>query len=156
MEWHCSIYMNKNVLFGDILLSSKLKMAQASLKGFFKPAAAVVESKTKQQVSILSFVKPVNVSIEDDDVICTGVVRSNKRPAEKKPVGRPRIIRSEKDLDLEEFHDYHEMVQAEKWYENTAYKYYLQEATPTVTRKRFSVDKKLAIREHFKKWGNSR
>ena len=26
----------------------------------------------------------------------------------------------------------------------------------TVTRKRFSVEKKLAIREHFRKWGNSR
>ena len=65
------------------------------------------------------------------------------------PVGGPRIIRPEKELDLEEFHDYHEIVRAEKWYA-----YFLKQ--PTVTRKRFSVEKKLSIREHFRKWGNSR
>ena len=99
-------------------------MAETSLKGFFKPVA-LVETKTKQQVSIDLFVKPVDVSTEfDDDVICTGIARPNKHP-EKMPVERLRIIRQEKELDLEEFHDYHELVRAVKWYEAIAYAYFL-------------------------------
>ena len=92
--------------------------------------------------------------VADDEVICL----EPKKKEEKQPAGRPRKYHKLEncELDINELHDFNDILKVDQWYSEHYVKFYQEIATTTNTRKRFSTCKKEEIRNYYVPCGNNR
>ena len=72
----------------------------------------------------------------DDEVIC---YNPRKKEETARPVGRPRKYDS---ISVNELHDFNDLLEFDKWYNEKYSKLYNESTEPKTTRKRFSSQKK--------------
>ena len=81
-------------------------MSQSSIKRFFITEREEPKEKRIKQLSIKSFAVPVEHNSEDEVKIISAVGEKEKLKVAR-PVGRPR---KSVDLNIEEFHDYNDLL----------------------------------------------
>ena len=84
----------------------------------------------------------------DDEVIC---YNARKKEETVRPVGRPRKYDSN---SVNELHDFNDLLEFDKWYNEKYSKLYNESTEPKTTRKRFSSQKKEEIKYFYLACGN--
>ena len=150
---HCSNSISSGITLHcinkEITTRAVCSSRQSNVKAFFKPIRGEPEAKSRKQVSIDSFTVQVEDISEDneDEITITATVgcplNVQRLKSEKRPVGRPR---KPVDLDIEEFHDFNDLVRESVRYEKALYNFYFIPLHPATSRKRFTV---LGRRQRF-------
>ena len=111
-------------------------MAQTKVSQFFKrkETAKVKRKQTSIDIFCVKNTRPF-FDAADDEVICL-----DPKKTEKRPVGRPRKYRKLENtqLDMNELHDFNELLAVDRWY-SVEYKKFYENTNATSTRKRFSA-----------------
>ena len=114
--------------------------------------------KKRKQLSIASFAVPIgdipNEMVDEDEITITATIRCPPLKSKSKTsVGRPR---KPVDMDLEEFHDFNNLLKESVRYEKVICKFFqVEDKNPTKTRLRYSVKKKIEIRKKYAECGNA-
>ena len=87
----------------------------------------------------------------DDKVIC---LNPRKKEETAHPVGRPR--KYDNSISVNELHDFNDLLESVKWYNEKYSKLYIEPTEPKTTRKRFSSQKKEEIKHFYLACGNYR
>ena len=123
-----------------------------SIKGFFRPSDQEPPAKKTKQLSISSFAVPVE-PLHEEEILITKTVGVSTKVSNKNHVGRPR---KPVDLNLEEFHDFNDMLKQNTRYDQSVLKYFLVDPKDEScsTRKRYSMEMKEKIRKHYNEYRN--
>ena len=87
----------------------------------------------------------------DDEVISLNL---RKQEETARPVGRPR--KYDNSISVNELHDFNDLLEFDKWYNEKYSKLYTESTEPKTTRKRFSSQKEEEIQHFYLAYGNYR
>ena len=106
-------------------------MSQTRVSQFFKQKETA--KIKRKQTSIDTFCVKKEHHLFDDEVIC---LNPRKKEETARPVGRPRKYDS--SISVNELHDFNDLLELYKWYNEKYSKLYIDSTEPKTTRKRFS------------------
>ena len=110
-------------------------MSQTRVSQFFKrKETAKIKRK---QTSIDTFCVKKDRHMFDDEVIC---LNPRKKEETARPVGRSR--KYDNSISVNELHDFNDLLEFDKWYNEKYSKLYIESTEPKTIQKRFSSQKK--------------